>query len=108
LAVHHAIGRREPVVCELAHAHGGHEPHAPQVGQMTRNDWLREPQDLHDIAHAQRTLGQDIQDPNPRRIGKSLEEGIERTDVEGRISVRREFAWHGIREKRMSYLLKQI
>jgi len=55
----------------LAH---GHEADVPEVPEVTRCGRLRHAQDPDEIADARLPKAEDVQDPEPRRIGECLEQ----------------------------------
>ena len=75
--VHGMRGSSQPVVRELPLPLRLDKPHAPQVREVTRDRRLREMKDLHDVAHAEFTHSQHAENTDARRVGESLEHGIE-------------------------------
>ena len=64
------------VVIPLAILPRGHESRATQVCQVTRRRGLRDMQNVHEIAHAQFTAEQQVQNAQPRAIGKCAKHQI--------------------------------
>jgi hypothetical protein len=61
----------EPVVDPQTLPPGLDEACPSKVGQVARNGWLRKPQGLVDIADADFAIGEDTENPKPRRIRES-------------------------------------
>jgi hypothetical protein len=59
------------------------QSHAPQIGEMPGDRWLRESQNVDDVADAQLPSGEDAQDADASGIGEALEDGIEITNLRG-------------------------
>lgn len=74
------FGGGEPVVRELPLASHLDEAHATQIGQMTRHRRLWQSEDVHHIADAELSGGEDAQDADARRISEALEDGVEILD----------------------------
>jgi hypothetical protein len=64
------------VVIPLAVLPRGHESRAAQVRQVTRRRGLWNVQDVHEIAHAQFPVEQQVQNAQPRTIGKCAKHQI--------------------------------
>ena len=71
------LGLGEAIVRELRCSRRFHEPHAPQVGEVSGHGGLRKPQDVDEIADTELPGGETAQDVNARRIGEALEDGVE-------------------------------
>jgi len=80
----------EAVVREFPFARRLDEPHSAQVGQMARHGRLWQAENVHDVADAELSSGEDAEDANTRRIGETLEDRVEVIDRR-----RGEFCCHG-------------
>ena len=69
-------GPSEPVVAPESIFARRHETRPPQVGQMPRRLRLRHAQHIDQIAHAQLPAPQQMQNPQPRPVGKRPEHHI--------------------------------
>lgn len=70
----------KPVIRELQVAFDFDKTHSPQIREMPRDSWLREPQNFDDIADTQLTGGKETQYSNSRWICKAFEDFIEIID----------------------------
>ena len=68
----HRLG--EAIVRVLGRPRDLHELGTPEIREVARDEWLREIKQLDEIADAQLARGEQVQDPQPRGVGKSAEE----------------------------------
>ena len=71
------LRRTEPVEAPeplLAHLD---QPCPVEVGKVSGDSGLRHPQNRHDVAHAQLSVLQEMQDPEPRAVGERTEHPLD-------------------------------
>lgn len=74
---------REAIVCVLRFPRDFDEAGAPEVGEMARHERLGQLEDVDQVAHAELAGGEQVQDPQPGRVGESAEERFEIGDDRG-------------------------
>jgi hypothetical protein len=74
------VGVGEPVVREFPFSRGLDEAGSTQVPKVPRDGGLRKPQELDQVADAEFAGGEEIEDPDPGRVGEPTEEKIEVCD----------------------------
>jgi len=70
--------REEAVVHPPPLTPGGDNARVPKIRQMARDFWLAHPQDLHKVADADFLIGDQVEEAQPRGVGQSAKEQIER------------------------------
>ena len=67
----------EAIARDIPFARRLDEPRSPQVREMPRDRWLREVEQVDDIADAELASGEDIQNAKAHRVGKPPKERVE-------------------------------
>ena len=67
----------EAIVCVLRLARDVDEAGAPEVGEMARHERLGQLEDVDQVAHTELAGGEQVQNPQPGRVGEPAEERFE-------------------------------
>lgn len=71
-------GRNKTIVHPAPLAARGDDARAAEVGEVARDFWLADPENLHKIANANFLVGDEIEEAKARGIGEGAKEEVKR------------------------------
>jgi hypothetical protein len=63
------LGNHKAIVYPATLPARGHDPCLTQIGQVTRDFWLADPQNVDEIADADLFIGNQVQETKPSAVG---------------------------------------